>query len=530
MEFRLFARSCLPMNPFSRLFAHWPCSGLSGLGLSDLKPCNSLPAMLLPAVLLLVTVLVTGCDRFKKPAPVEFKTEASVRTNMVQSVSANGGIAPIRQVQVGSQISGTITEMKVDFNSVVKEGDVLARIDPATYERSLARVKADLANATAGLAMAEFNSKRAKQLFTAKLISETESQQADVSLLQAQAGVKTREAAVESAQVDLDRTTIFAPIGGVVVTRNVDAGQTVAASFSTPTLFLIAQDLSQMQIELAVSEADIGNVLEQQRVEFTVDAFPNRKFEGRVRQVRFAPTTNQNVVTYTTVVAVNNKDLRLRPGMTATATLITLEKTNVVRIPASATRFSPPTGVTVLPAINTVSTNDIVRSSRPAGMEGLPTPPWSAEGRRPTDDERKKYEESLTADQKVAYQAVRDRMRAMMASGGGGGGGMGGGPGGGSGGGGGGMGGGSPRPRPVDGPTLKTVYVIKPADPATPDAPPVLQAITVKVGMTDAANAEILEGLEPGQVVVTALKSSMASAAAPAGNPFGGPFGGAPRR
>jgi len=509
------------MNPFLRPSVLWTRAGFAGFaGFVSAIPFSK---VLFPAILL----LVTGCDRFKKPAPVEFKTEASVRTNMVQSVSANGGIAPIRQVQVGSQISGTITEMKVDFNSVVKEGDVLARIDPATYERSLARVKADLANAAAGLAMAEFNSKRAKQLFTAKLISETESQQADVALLQAQAGVKTREAAVESAQVDLDRTTIFAPISGVVVTRNVDAGQTVAASFSTPTLFLIAQDLSQMQIELAVSEADIGNVLEQQRVEFTVDAFPNRKFEGRVRQVRFAPTTNQNVVTYTTVVAVNNKDLRLRPGMTATATLITLEKTNVVRIPASATRFSPPAGVTVLPATNTVSTNDIVRSSRPAGMEGLPTPPWSTEGRRPTDEERKKYEESLTADQKVAYQAVRERMRAMMASGGGGGGGggMGGGPGGG-----GGMGGGSPRPRPVDGPTLKTVYVVKPADPATPDAPPVLQAITVKVGMTDASNSEILEGLEPGQVVVTALKSSMASAAAPAGNPFGGPFGGAPRR
>jgi HlyD family secretion protein len=382
----------------------------------------------------------------------------------------------------------------------------------------LARAKADLANATAGQAMAEFNSKRAKELFAAKLISETEHQQADVALLQAQAGVKTREAAVESAQVDLDRTTIFAPISGVVVTRNVDAGQTVAASFSTPTLFLIAQDLAQMQIELAVSEADIGNVLEQQRVEFTVDAFPNRKFEGRVRQVRFAPTTNQNVVTYTTVVAVNNKDLRLRPGMTATATLITLEKTNVVRVAASATRFSPPAGVTVLPATNTVSTNDIVRSSRSAGMEGLPTPPWSAERRRPTDEESKKYEDSLTAEQKVQYQAMRERMRAMMAAGGGGG--MGGG----------GMGGGAPRPRAVEGPTLKTVYVVKPADPATPDAPPVLQAINVKVGMSDASGSEILEGLEPGQVVVTALKSSMAAAGAPAGNPFGGPFGGAPRR
>ena len=525
MEFRRFAHSCLPMNPFSRLFAYWPCAGLSVHA-----PLNSSPAVRWPVVLLSAfLLLVTGCDRFKKPVPVEFKTEAAVRTNMVQSVSANGGIAPIRQVQVGSQISGTITEMKVDFNSIVKEGDVLARIDPATYERALARAKADLANATAGQAMAEFNSKRAKELFAAKLISETENQQADVALLQAQAGVKTREAAVESAQVDLDRTTIFAPISGVVVTRSVDAGQTVAASFSTPTLFLIAQDLAQMQIELAVSEADIGNVQEQQRVEFTVDAFPNRKFDGRVRQVRFAPTTNQNVVTYTTVVAVNNRDLRLRPGMTATATLITLEKTNVVRVAASATRFSPPAGVTVLPATNTVSTNDIVRSARPPGMEGLPPTPWSAEGRRPTEEDRKKYEDSLTAEQKVQYQAMRERMRAMMAAGGGGGGGMGGG-GGGMGGPGGGNGGGAPRPRAVEGPTLKTVYVVKPSDPATPDAPPVLQAINVKVGMSDASGSEILEGLEPGQVVVTALKSSMAAAGAPAGNPFGGPFGGAPRR
>jgi len=501
------------MNSFSSLFLQ-----RSSVLRAGFRPLASV----LPT--LVAVLLTTGCDRFKKPAPVEFKTEAAVRTNMVQSVSANGGIAPIRQVQVGSQISGTITEMKVDFNSIVKEGDVLAHIDPATYERALARAKADLANATAGLAMAEFNSKRAKELFAAKLISETENQQADVALLQAQAGVKTREAAVESAQVDLDRTTIFAPISGVVVTRSVDAGQTVAASFSTPTLFLIAQDLTQMQIELAVSEADIGNVQEQQRVEFTVDAFPNRKFEGRVRQVRFAPTTNQNVVSYTTVVAVNNKDLRLRPGMTATATLITLEKTNVVRIAASATRVSPPAGVTVLPAINTVSTNDIVRPSRPAGMEGLPPAPWTAEGRRPTDDERKKYEDSLTAEQKVQYQALRERMRAMMAAGGGGG------MGGGMGGPGGGNGAGSPRPKPAEGPTLKTVYVLKPADPATPDAPPVLQAITVKVGMTDASGAEVLEGLEAGQMVVTGLKSTATAAAAPAGNPFGGPFGGAPRR
>jgi hypothetical protein len=180
--------------------------------------------------------------------------------------------------------------------------------------------------------------------------------------------------------------------------------------------------------------------------------------------------------------------------------------------------------VTVLPATNTVSTNDIVRPSRPAGMEGLPPAPWTAEGRRPTDDERKKYEDSLTAEQKVQYQALRERMRAMMAAGGGGG------MGGGMGGPGGGNGAGSPRPKPAEGPTLKTVYVLKPADPATPDAPPVLQAITVKVGMTDASGAEVLEGLEAGQMVVTGLKSAATTAAAPAGNPFGGPFGGAPRR
>jgi len=470
------------------------------------------------ACLVLAAATSAGCERFKKETPPEFKTEAAVRTNLIQSVSANGGIAPIRQVQVGSQISGTITELKVDFNSRVTEGDVLAKIDPATYERALARADADLANSSAGMALAEFNLKRAKELYAAKLISETEFQQADVAMLQAQAVVKTREASLESAKVDLERTTIFAPISGVVVTRNVDAGQTVAASFSTPTLFLIAQDLTRMQIELAVSEADIGNVGEKQRVEFTVDAFPNRKFDGLVRQVRFAPTTNQNVVTYTTVVDVDNRSLRLRPGMTATATIVTSEKTNVLRIPQSATRFAPPAGSTVLPASNTVSTNDVVRSAMP-GMEGLPTPPWAAEGRRPTDEERKKFDESLTPAQREQYQQARERMRAMMAAGGGG-------PGGGPGGPGGGSGGGGGRSRAPEGPTLKTVYILKDNPPGSPA---VLQAVNVKIGMTDGSSAEVLEGLEPGAVLVTGLKSTSSTATAPAGNPFGGPFGG-PRR
>ena len=473
------------------------------------------------ASLIVLALGSAGCDRFKKEAPPEFKTEVAVLTNIVQSVSANGGIAPTRQVQVGSQISGTITELKVDFNSRVQEGDVLAKIDPAIYERALARADADLSNAKAGLALAEFNFKRSKELYASKLISETEYQQADVSLLQAAAVVKTREAALESAKVDLDRTTIYAPISGVVVTRSVDAGQTVAASFNTPTLFLIAQDLTRMQIELAVSEADIGNVAEKQRVEFNVDAFANRKFDGTVRQVRFAPTTNQNVVTYTTVVDVDNRSMRLRPGMTATATIITSEKTNIVRIPASATRFAPPSTVTVLPATNRVSTNDVVRPSMP-GMEGMPTPPWVAEGRRPTEEERKKFDESLTPEQRQQFQAMRERMRSMMAAGGGGGGGgMGGGGMGGPG------GGGSPRPRQAEGPTLKTIYTLL---PGAEGAAPQLQAVNVKIGLTDGSSAEVIEGLQPGAVVVTGLRTTAATAAAPAANPFGGPFGGGPRR
>ncbi|MFM8358573.1 MAG: efflux RND transporter periplasmic adaptor subunit, partial [Verrucomicrobiota bacterium] len=356
------------------------------------------------AILLLLLGLTPGCDKFGANPPLELRSETVARSNLVQSVSANGAVVPTRQVQVGSQISGIITELNADFNTRVKEGDVLAKIDPATYERNLARVEADLASSKAQLALADFNLKRAKELFAAKLISETEFTQNEVQRLQADANVKMREAAVETAKVDLQRTTIYAPISGVVITRAVEAGQTVAASFNTPTLFNIANDLAKMQIELAISEADIGNVEVGQRVDFSVDAFQNRKFTGTVKQVRFAPTTNQNVVTYTTIAEVANPDLKLRPGMTANASVITSEKTNVVRLSGAALRFSPSTaGLTVLPATNQVSTNDVVRPRRP-GMEGMPTPPWIAEGRfRPSDAEREKWLATLTHEQKEQY-------------------------------------------------------------------------------------------------------------------------------
>jgi HlyD family secretion protein len=487
-------------------------------------------------VLAALAALAAGCSKFQSAPPIEFRTETIVRTNLIQSVSANGSLTPTRLIQVGSQVSGTLTDVKVDFNSKVKAGDVLATIDPASFERALARAEADLASGKAQEVLAEFNLKRAKELFAAKLISETEYTQNDVQLLQAAANVKMREAAAESARVDLQRTTIYAPLDGMVISRAVDAGQTVASSFNTPTLFTIANDLSKMHIELAVSEADIGAVDQGQRIEFQVDAFQNRKFNGKVKQVRYAATTNQSVVTYTTVVEVANPDLKLRPGMTANASIITSERTNVLRLPGSAFRFGPAAlGITVLPATNTVSTNDIVRPRRGgmAGMESLPTPPWMSGGfRPPTDEEREKYIASLTPEQKEQYEKMMAERSRRRAEGGGGPGGRGPGGGGGEGGGGGGGGSAPNRPAPtIEGPTLRTVYLVASSsgDPKDP-AKPTVQAVNVKVGITDGVNYEILEGLNEGDSVITGSKGgTTAAAAGPAASPFGSPFGGGRR-
>jgi len=482
-------------------------------------------------LVLLAAVGVGGYTYLKRPresAP-EIKTTSASRGDITQSVTANGALNPVRTVTVGSQISGTITDLKVDFNSRVKQGDPLAKIDPATYERALARAVADLANAQAGLELAKFNAKSAKQLFADKLISETEFQSTEVALLQAEANVKIRQASVDTAQVDLDRTTIFAPISGIVISRKVDAGQTVAASFNTPELFTIANDLAKMQIETLVSEADVGGVQEGQLVNFTVDAFPGRKFNGRVNQVRFAAITNASVVNYTAVVEVDNRDLKLRPGMTANASIITAQRTNVLYLPNAALRFRPPDSLTI------ASTNDAVAKAagtnlsskmRPSG--DMPVPPWAAERRRPTDEERKKYEESLTPEQKEQYRQMRERMRAMMAEGGGQGGGPGGGGGGGFGGGGmGGMFGANRAANQNDGPAIRTVYVLD-KETSTPEKP-VLQALSIKTGIADGTNTEILDGLKEGDVVVTGLRTTtQAAAAAPPANPF--TFGGGRRR
>ena len=272
----------------------------------------------------------------------QFLTTAVSRGDLTQVVTATGQLNPVVNVQVGSQISGIIQKLYADFNSQVKSNQLIAQLDPATFQANVHQAEGELANAKAALELAQLNARRAGDLHAGKLISQADYDKAVVDLHQAEAIVKIREAALEKAEVDLSRCTIYAPVGGTVISRNVDIGQTVAASLSAPTLFVIANDLSQMQIDANVSEADIGTIEEGQNATFTVDAFPERKFTGKVRQIRNSPTTVQNVVTYDTVIDVSNPDLKLRPGMTANASVITAQRNGVLKIPNSAIRFKPP--------------------------------------------------------------------------------------------------------------------------------------------------------------------------------------------
>ena len=477
-----------------------------------------------------------GVKYWKRPTggALRFKTSKAARADIIQSVTANGSLTPVRMVEVGSQISGVITAIHADFNSLVKSNDVVAQIDPATYERALGQAEAEMANAEAAQELAQLNFDRAQELFASSLISKSEFDQQRVNLSQAKAVMKTRQANVDRAKVDLSRTTIYAGMDGIVITRRVEAGQTVAASMNAPTLFVIANDLAQMQIEAAVSEADVGGVEEGQPVQFTVDAFLGRSFQGRVKQVRYAPTTNQNVVTYTTVVAVDNKDLKLRPGMTATARFITAERKGVLTVPLAATRFRPPAGAVVKGDTNAPAAQPTTVALMESGpFAGLPIMPWQSEGtrRRPTDEERDAYLATLTPEQKKKYEQVMAEIRARMAQGGGGGGGAGfGGGGGGMGGGGGGAGGGERRRAEPDGPKSGTVYLIEKEALPTGGERAVLKAVTVKLGIADNSNVEVLEGLKDGDEVVSGTVVSTAAASTAPRNPLGSPFGGPRRR
>ena len=277
-------------------------------------------------------------------------TTTVTRGDITQTVTATGTLNPVLNVQVGSQISGMIAKLFADYNSLVKSGQIVAQIDPSTYKATMMQAEGDLASAKAALELAQVSEKRSQELRAQNATPQSNLDQAVATLHQAEANVKIKEGSLAQAKVNLDRCTITSPIDGIVISRNVDVGQTVAASLQAPVIFTIANDLAKMQIDANVAEADVGAVEVGQDVEFTVDAFPSRTFQGRVVQVRNAALTVQNVVTYDAVIQVSNEDLKLKPGMTANVSIIIARRDNAVKIANAALRFRMPSESAATPS------------------------------------------------------------------------------------------------------------------------------------------------------------------------------------
>lgn len=277
----------------------------------------------------------------KKKQTVSFATAKVERTNIQNTITATGTIEPVTSVTVGTQVSGIVSRLYVDYNSVVKKGQVIAELDKTNLISELNAQRANLTSAQSALNYQQSNYNRYKTLYDKGLVSADEFESARLQYQQASQQVASARESVQRAQTNLGYATITSPIDGVVLNKAVEEGQTVAASFNTPELFTIAQDLTDMRVIADIDEADIGGVSEGQRVSFTVDAFPDDQFEGHVTQVRQQATTESNVVTYEVVISAPNVDLKLKPGLTANVTIFTLEKNGVLCVPAKALRFMP---------------------------------------------------------------------------------------------------------------------------------------------------------------------------------------------
>jgi HlyD family secretion protein len=413
------------------------------------------------------------------------------RGQLTQVVTATGDLEPVLNVSVSSQISGIIDKLFVDWNSPVKAGQVLAQIDPATYQAAALQAEGQLANAKAGYDLGKLTVERERGLFGRNLVTRADLDQAEAQLAQAEAQVKIQTAMLDMAKVNLARCTIYSPIDGSVISRQVDIGNTVAASLSAPTLFVIANDLTQMQINAAVAEADIGNVVEGQQVKFTVDAYPSRAFHGRVIQIRNSPQTQQNVVVYQTIVAVNNADLRLRPGMTANVAIVIADRPDALRLPNSALRVRVPD--TLLPPIAPGSGEKLAAAgaAKPksseeqrAQLHQLMRDAGFEPGSGPPSPEVRARIQQLAKERGIE---LPERW--------------------------GGHGGGITA-------STRTVYRLPRSDPKGR-----LETVTVRLGITDGITTEVLDGLKEGDLVLTGLNSGGAPPAAPAASPFGGGLG-----
>lgn len=297
--------------------------------------------LVLAALALLAFAGFAWLGKGKTPEEPRYKTETVERGSITQSVSANGTLNPVTMVNVGTQVSGTVKSINADFNQEVKAGQVLAVLDPALFRAALGQSSANLANARAQLKFAQAEEARFRSLVTQEYASRQELDRAVASREQAEAAVRLAQARVSRDQTNLNLSVIRSPVSGTVIDRQVDVGQTVAASFQTPTLFRIGKDLTRMQIDSTVAEADIGMIKLGQEVDFLVDAFPDDQFTGRVEQIRLNAKTEQNVVTYNVVVSVANPELKMLPGMTANIKVNIQTRDDVLMVPAAALRFRP---------------------------------------------------------------------------------------------------------------------------------------------------------------------------------------------
>lgn len=320
--------------------------------------------MALGAVVLVAALGWWWASTHRGPEKVRYRTAALDRGNIQMVVSATGTIRPVEQVEIGSQVSGTVSRLEADYNSRVRKGQLLLQLDPSSFRARHTQAEASVARAQAALREARRGYARAQELVKENYISQADVETAEVAVEQREADLKQAMAQLEAAQVDLNNSTIRSPIDGVVIARSVEVGQTVAASLQSPRLFVIANDLTRMQVETRIDEADIGQIRPGLPVQFTVDAFPDQTFDGTVSQVRLEPITEQNVVTYTTVIGARNPDLRLRPGMTANVTVQVADRPDVLKMPNAALRFRPPAE----PAGNRRAT----ASAQPGGAAGSP--------------------------------------------------------------------------------------------------------------------------------------------------------------
>lgn len=424
------------------------------------------------AGLALVVLLVAGGIwhfwRGQDTTP-QYQTAAVTRGELIQAVTATGALNPVKNVQVGCQVSGRVSKLYVDYNSPVTNNQLIAEIDPATYQATVQQVEADLANARANLELQQVQARRASDLYTNKLISGSDFDTAVANLHEAEATVKIKLASLSNAVANLSYCKILSPVDGVVISRSVDVGQTVASSFNTPTLFQIANDLTKMQIDASVAEADVGGVEEGQAVNFTVDAYPYRNFHGTVTQVRNAPTTVNNVVTYDCVIGVDNPDYKLKPGMTANVSIVIAQRENALKIPNGVLRFRPPDATNAPIAMGTSAAGARTNQTFNGGSAQRPGGPG---GR--------------------------------------------GGPGGGRMGGagfGGGMGGHGFRLN------TRTVYTLSGEGKKVK-----LNPVQIKVGISDGISTEVVDGLKEGDQVVTGSLVSGTTTTPQGANPFGGGF------